>query len=57
MSWNVFIIGHDALSEQMLPHLRHVEDYAFHELLSFDEVVHADEYPFARLTATALAQL
>ncbi|MGM0984714.1 MAG: ATP-grasp domain-containing protein [Pseudomonadota bacterium] len=57
MSWNVFIIGHDSLSEQMLPHLRHVEDYAFHELLSFDEVVHADEYPFDRLTATALAQL
>ena len=57
MSWNVFIIGHDELSKQMLPHLRHVEDYAFHELLSFEEVVHADEYPFERLTATALAQL
>ncbi len=57
MSWNVFIIGQDELSRQMLPHLRHREDYAFHELLSFEEVVHADEYPFERLVATALAQL
>ncbi|WP_280553313.1 hypothetical protein [Halomonas sp. 25-S5] len=57
MSWNVFIIGHDALSNRMLPNLRHVEDYAFHELLSLDEVVHAEEYPFARLVDDALAQL
>ncbi|MDR9439084.1 MAG: ATP-grasp domain-containing protein [Halomonas sp.] len=57
MSWNVFIIGQDELSKRMLPNLRHVEDYAFHELLSLDEVVHAEEYPFARLTADALDQL
>ncbi|MDI5892582.1 acetyl-CoA carboxylase biotin carboxylase subunit family protein [Halomonas rhizosphaerae] len=57
MSWNVFIIGHDALSKRMLPNLRHVEDYAFHELLSLEEVVHAEEYPFARLVSDALAQL
>ncbi|MFN2332248.1 MAG: acetyl-CoA carboxylase biotin carboxylase subunit family protein [Halomonas sp.] len=57
MSWNVFIIGHDDLSKQMLPHLRHVEDYDFHELLSYDEVVHAEEYAFARLTKDALAEL
>ncbi|MCL7940831.1 ATP-grasp domain-containing protein [Halomonas sp. ATCH28] len=57
MSWNVFIIGHDALSKRMLPNLRHAEDYAFHELLSLDEVVHAEEYPFSRLVDDALAQL
>lgn len=57
MRWNVFIIGHDDLSRRMLPNLRHVEDYAFHELLSIEEVVHAEEYPFSRLIADALAQL
>lgn len=57
MSWNVFIIGHDALSKRMLPNLRHVEDYAFHELLSLDEVVHADEYPFTALVNDAIAEL
>jgi len=57
MGWNVFIIGQDELSRQMLPHLNHRDDYNFHELLSLEEVVHADEYPFTRLTATALAQL
>ncbi|MFO7859073.1 MAG: ATP-grasp domain-containing protein [Ectothiorhodospiraceae bacterium] len=57
MSWNVFIIGHDALSKRMLPNLRHVEDYAFHELLSLDEVVHADEYPFTQLVNDAIAEL
>ncbi len=57
MSWNVFVIGMDELARQLLLNLRHVEDYAFHELLSLEEVVHADEYPFARLTSDALAQL
>lgn len=57
MRWNVFIIGHDELSKRMLPNLRHAEDYAFHELLSLDEVVHAEQYPFARLVSDALDQL
>lgn len=57
MSWNVFVIGMDELARQLLPNLRHAEDYVFHELLSFDEVVHAEEYAFARLTADALAAL
>ncbi|MBS9403964.1 ATP-grasp domain-containing protein [Halomonas sp. TRM85114] len=57
MSWNVFVIGLDELARDMLPKLRHAEDYVFYELLSFDEVVHAEEYPFARLTAAALAEL
>ncbi|MFY0992867.1 ATP-grasp domain-containing protein [Halomonas sp. C05BenzN] len=57
MTWNVFVIGLDDLSKRLLPHLRHAEEYAFHGLLSLDEVVHAEEYPFARLVDDALAQL
>jgi biotin carboxylase len=57
MSWNVFIIGHDELSKRMLPNLRQAEEYDFHPLLSLDEVVHAEEYPFDRLAEDALAEL
>jgi hypothetical protein len=57
MTWNVFVIGYDDLGRQLLPQLRHAEDYAFHGLLPLDEVVHAEEYPFDHLLADALAQL
>ncbi|APE31910.1 D-alanine--D-alanine ligase [Halomonas aestuarii] len=57
MSWNVFIIGYDALSRRMLPNLRHAEEYVFHPLLSLDQVVHAEEYPFDRLVEEALTEL
>ncbi|MDI5987116.1 hypothetical protein QLQ85_20215 [Halomonas sp. M4R5S39] len=57
MTWNVFVIGFDELSRRLLRHLEHGEDYAFHALLSLDEVVQADEYRFDRLVADALAEL
>ncbi|TDO16558.1 MULTISPECIES: ATP-grasp domain-containing protein [Halomonas] len=57
MRWNVFIIGRDELSNRVLPNLRHVEDYAFHELLSHETVVKAANYPFDQLVADALAEL
>ncbi|MCG6657818.1 D-alanine--D-alanine ligase [Halomonas campisalis] len=57
MSWNVFVIGLDALSQRLLPQLRHADDYAFYGLLSLDEVVRARQYPFNRLVQDALVQL
>lgn len=57
MSWNVFIVGQDALGQRMLPRLRYAEDYAFHPLLSLEEVVHAEAYPFDELVERALAEL
>lgn len=57
MSWNVFVIGLDELSERLLPQLRHADEYAFYGLLSLDEVVRANQYPFNRLVQDALRQL
>ena len=57
MRWNVFIVGQDHLSQRLLPHLRHAEEYAFHPLLTLEKVVHAEEYPFDRLVEEALAEL
>ncbi|RTR05259.1 ATP-grasp domain-containing protein [Halomonas nitroreducens] len=57
MAWNVFVIGYDDLSRRLFPRLRHVEDYAFHDLLPLDEVVLADSFDFDRLVADALAEL
>lgn len=57
MRWNVFIVGQDRLSQRLLPHLRHTEEYAFHPLLSLDQVVHAEAYRFDRLVEEALAEL
>ncbi|MDX1466218.1 MAG: hypothetical protein R3215_11005 [Halomonas sp.] len=57
MRWNVFIVGQDQLSQRLLPHLRHAEEYAFHPLLTLEKVVHAEEYPFDRLVDEALAEL
>ncbi|QOR40790.1 D-alanine--D-alanine ligase [Billgrantia diversa] len=57
MAWNIFMIGLDELSDHLLPHLRHAEEYVIHPLLALDEVVHADEYRFDRLLQDALDQL
>ncbi len=57
MSWNVFVVGYDDLSRRLLPRLRHAEDYAFHGLLSMDEVVLAEAYHFDRLVDDAMAEL
>lgn len=57
MSWNVFIVGYDELGRHLLPQLNQAQDYVFHGLLSMQEVVHADEYPFERLISDALNEL
>lgn len=57
MSWNVFVVGYDELGQHLLPQLNQAEDYSFHGLLSLQEVVHAEEYPFDRLVMDALNEL
>ncbi|GGX82607.1 hypothetical protein GCM10007160_07520 [Litchfieldella qijiaojingensis] len=57
MPWNVFVIGYEELGKQLLLQLKHAQDYVFHGLLTLDEVVFADEYPFDRLVADAVAEL
>lgn len=57
MTWNVFIVGYDELGRDLLPQLNQAQDYAFHGLLSMQEVVHAAEYPFDRLVSDALREL
>ncbi|KXS38094.1 MAG: ATP-grasp enzyme, D-alanine-D-alanine ligase [Halomonadaceae bacterium T82-2] len=57
MSWNVFVIGYDALGKRLMPMLRQADDYAFHPLLSVDEVVHTDEYDIDGLVDRALNEL
>jgi hypothetical protein len=57
MSWNVYIVGYDELGRHLMPQLNHAQDYVFHGLLSLQEVVHAEEYPFDRLVSDALAEL
>ena len=56
MSWNVFVIGYDALGRYLLPQLNRARDYDFHGLLSIQEAVHADEYSFERLVRKALQE-
>jgi len=55
--WNVFILGYDELGRQLLPRLQHVEDYAFHGLLSLDEAVHTEDYDVDALLSEATAKL
>ncbi|MGR2738866.1 ATP-grasp domain-containing protein [Billgrantia sp. Q4P2] len=57
MSWNIFVIGYDDLGRYLLSKLNRAQDYEFHGLLSLQEVVHAEEYPFDRLVSDALKEL
>ncbi|XKH61118.1 hypothetical protein LG290_05050 [Halomonas sediminis] len=57
MTWNVFVVGYDDLGKELLPKLRHVEDYHFRGLLPLDEVAHAAEYDFDQLVADARREL
>ena len=57
MPWNVFVLGYDELGEQLLPRLRHREDYAFYGLLPLEEAVHAEDYNIAKLLDDAFTEL
>lgn len=57
MTLNVFVIGLDAFNLESLHGLREASRYAFHPLLSYDDVRHARAYDLDDLMARADAQL
>lgn len=54
---NIFIIGSDPFHLEMARQVRHADQYAFHGLLDYDEVINPESYPFDDLLAKAERQL
>ncbi|WP_022950160.1 ATP-grasp domain-containing protein [Methylohalobius crimeensis] len=57
MKKNLFLIGLDPFHLEMVRKVRHAEDYLFHGLLDYDEVITPAAYPFDQLLAKAEHQL
>jgi hypothetical protein len=54
---NIFIIGLDPFHLEMALRVRHADEYAFHGLLDYDEIITPETYPFDTLLAKAERQL
>ena len=57
MPKNIFVIGLDPFHLDMVKRIRHAENYAFHGLLDYDEVITPTDYPLERMLAKAERQL
>jgi hypothetical protein len=57
MRKNIFVIGLDPFHLEMVKRIRHAENYAFHGLLDYDEVITPIDYPLARMLEKAERQL
>lgn len=57
MTRNVFVLGCDELGQLLLPRLNHAEGYAFHDLLSLEQAVHAEDYAISSLMDEAISEL
>lgn len=57
MKKNIFLIGLDPFHLEMVRRVRHAEDYLFHSLLDYDEVITPAAYPFDQLLVKAERQL
>jgi len=57
MKTNIFIIGLDALHLEMVRQISSSQDYAFHGLLDYDEIITPASYPFDDLLAKAESHL
>lgn len=57
MPANVFVLGLDDENGQVLQELPNAEDYAFHQLLTIEELQHQEDVPIEELLDKAHAQL
>lgn len=57
MTTHIFVPGLDDFHRQLLQTLRGSDDYSFHGLLAYDQVVHPSHYPISELLAAARRQL
>lgn len=57
MDRNIFVMGLDDLHRDLLRSVRGAEDYAFHGLLDYDEVVHPSHYPIEGMLDQARREL
>jgi hypothetical protein len=57
MPKNIFVIGLDPFHLQMMQCIHHAEEYVFHGLLNYEDVITPLDYPFQEMLDQARQQL